>query len=505
LTTLPTSILKCRVDSGGESSSPWLACAPAFATGKVGLQMLMVGNENLMVLGGKGANPYGADLLGAQDVYVGKLDADGNVPKWNIQAGILPFPMSYFGVAVHNDRMFILGGVHNSAMLTYKTQSGNFTVGQVMTGLTSTAHGIIMADTDGGATGTVKLKTITGTFVANEVISDPLGGSASVNVALSTNYYLDYDTQSANFTVGQVVTGAGGAFGTISADTDNGATGTLTLTAITGTFVAGEALTDALTGVAKVAAGTTQYKTLTYKTQTGNFTVGQVVTGAGGAYGTIETVNDSGATGTLILNNVVGAFVDSELLLTTPRGGSALADGTQVIYNLASTAVYTAKISSDGTLGSFSLTPSVLPAAISSGASVVVYKDRILILDSTKLYTARIFEGGELSNWTETANSITYTYHNLVQCQNDDLLIFGGYDGANTIADVRTTRLEADGQTGVWYQTTPMSIAKSLAATAQIGDRVYSIGGLNNSNVVQTAVEVARVNSDGVIDGQRSI
>lgn len=63
---------------------------------------------------------------------------------------------------------------------------------------------------------------------------------------------LAYDAQSANFTVGLKVTGAGGATGWIEADTDAGATGTLTLSNVTGVFVNNEALTDSGTGAAVV-------------------------------------------------------------------------------------------------------------------------------------------------------------------------------------------------------------------------------------------------------------
>jgi len=87
LSAMPLTVLKCRVDAGGESSSPWTECAPAFAVGKTGARTLVVGNEHLMVLGGFGITPYGGDLQGAQDIYVGKLDADGNIPQWTILAG----------------------------------------------------------------------------------------------------------------------------------------------------------------------------------------------------------------------------------------------------------------------------------------------------------------------------------------------------------------------------------------------------------------------------------
>jgi len=62
---------------------------------------------------------------------------------------------------------------------------------------------------------------------------------------------LAYDGQTVNFTVGQVLTGSvSGATARIIADSDSGATGTLTLKDITGVFVDNETITDGAGGTA---------------------------------------------------------------------------------------------------------------------------------------------------------------------------------------------------------------------------------------------------------------
>lgn len=55
---------------------------------------------------------------------------------------------------------------------------------------------------------------------------------------------LKYDAQSANFTVGETATGAGGATGLIMGDVDGGTSGKLILTNVAGTYVNDEALAD---------------------------------------------------------------------------------------------------------------------------------------------------------------------------------------------------------------------------------------------------------------------
>lgn len=68
--------------------------------------------------------------------------------------------------------------------LAYDAQTSNFTVGLLVTGGTSGAQGRIVADADGGVTGTLTLHSVTGTFVDNEIITDTAGGSATANGAL---------------------------------------------------------------------------------------------------------------------------------------------------------------------------------------------------------------------------------------------------------------------------------------------------------------------------------
>lgn len=64
---------------------------------------------------------------------------------------------------------------------------------------------------------------------------------------------INYDGQTANFTVGETATGASsGATGIIVADSDAGTSGTLSLVQISGTFIDNEIVTDSATGSARV-------------------------------------------------------------------------------------------------------------------------------------------------------------------------------------------------------------------------------------------------------------
>ena len=97
-----------------------------------------------------------------------------------------------FLVAVNGEDLLLLytasGGwvpiaATNTVEIDYDNQSGDFTVGQTVTGGTSGATGKIVRDIDGGTTGTLQLTGVSGTFQNNEQITDPITGVADVNGA----------------------------------------------------------------------------------------------------------------------------------------------------------------------------------------------------------------------------------------------------------------------------------------------------------------------------------
>ncbi len=198
--------------------------------------------------------------------------------------------------------------------LRYDGQTGNFTVGQVVTGTTSGAVGTIAADADGGTEGCLTLTAVTGTFQDNEAITDPITGAATVNTPNFTGNLtkLNYVTQTANYHVGLKITGGtSAATAVILADADAGATGTLTLALIAGTFVTAEIVTDSSAGSA--TASGSQYFQITYANGVG-LQVGQLVTGqTSGATGVISV--DSGTV--LTLTAPTGTFANSEVMLAS--------------------------------------------------------------------------------------------------------------------------------------------------------------------------------------------
>jgi hypothetical protein len=66
--------------------------------------------------------------------------------------------------------------------IAFDAQTANYTSGLTITGATSGATGVIVAVVDNGTTGTLRVKTVVGTFVDNELITDSATGSATANI-----------------------------------------------------------------------------------------------------------------------------------------------------------------------------------------------------------------------------------------------------------------------------------------------------------------------------------
>ena len=160
---------------------------------------------------------------------------------------------------------------------------------------------------------------------------------------------LDYDSEVENFTVADIITGTNsGATARVVKVSDSGSTGTLYLRDIVGIFENNEQITGASSGDALVNGAITTFDTrldnvgkvtlrtphfthgtLDFDGQSSNFTNGQTVTGGtSGATATLLTHTDAGASGTLTLADIVGAFENNEAL-TDEGSGDGSVDGTQ--------------------------------------------------------------------------------------------------------------------------------------------------------------------------------
>lgn len=179
-------------------------------------------------------------------------------------------------------------------------------------------------------------------------------------------------------------------------------TSTLAYDAQTGAFTTDQTITGGTSGatakiidqaagllyVQNVAPGTITHS-LAFDGQTVNFsTIGQVITGGtSGAHGVFLSQVDAGATGTLRLTGVVGAFQDNELI-TGASNGSAAANGVATVFddglfkdNEAITDPITGAAVANGTLASYSTI--VITGVDSADLSQVnAYRSRLYFVES---------------------------------------------------------------------------------------------------------------------------
>lgn len=107
--------------------------------------------------------------------------------------------------------------------LKYKTQSGNFTVGNTLTGGTSGATADIMSDTDAGTSGILALYNISGTFTDGEAITDGGTGAAVVDgtigaAAIDTSYTDNSHTPFDGFSIATIEEGGSAIANVMSVD-----------------------------------------------------------------------------------------------------------------------------------------------------------------------------------------------------------------------------------------------------------------------------------------------
>ena len=227
--------------------------------------------------------------------------------------------------------------------LAFDGQTGNFTVGQVVTGGTSGATGTIASQTDGGSSGTLQLHDIDGTFADNEALTDPLGGAAVANIPSGVTARGPVESMityrfggteklfaahaTSIFEVGSPVE----PDETPAATVDGQTSGDYSVAPFE---TAGLGFVWALNGtdLPRLYDGTTWHQIfstetygLAYDGGTVLFSVGATVTGGtSGATGVVAKVVGNATSGTLHIRSVTGTFQNDENL--TGGGGAAVAN-----------------------------------------------------------------------------------------------------------------------------------------------------------------------------------
>lgn len=165
--------------------------------------------------------------------------------------------------------------------------------------------------------------------------------------------------------------------------------------------------------------------------------------------------------------------------------------------------VLMAPVNTDGSLGVWSYS-SPLPSLVSTSQAIVV-KNKLHLIGgrnggsySTSTHTSTINTDGTLGAWT-TSNSLPsiVARHQAVVTINR-IYLLGGFNGGSYTDAVYTAPINTDGTLGTWVATTALPVATGDAQAIVTKNRVYLLGGRNNSSYLGT-VYTAPINTDGTL------
>lgn len=169
-------------------------------------------------------------------------------------------------------------------------------------------------------------------------------------------------------------------------------------------------------------------------------------------------------------------------------------------------AVYYAKINADGSIGSWSTSTNALPQGMYLGAGGAAngylyflggVNSSFTQLDT--VYYAAINSDGSVGTWGVETNHMPRGVEDARSfIANGYIYEMGGINGAGAINSVYYAKLNSDGATGVWATNSnalPQALDGPTATSAN--GYVYVTGGNDSGNASQNAVYYAALNSDG--------
>ncbi len=224
---------------------------------------------------------------------------------------------------------------------------------------------------------------------------------------------------------------------------------------------------------------------------------------------------DSGATATvdyapINANGTLGAWTATTSLL------AATQDATSVVYNgyvyeiggyngtAAVATVDYAPINSNGTLGAWTATTSLLAAT--QQATSVVYSGYVYEIGGyngtaavATVDYAPINSNGTLGAWTATTSLLAVTEYATSVVYNGYVYEIGGDNGSATLATVDYAPINANGTLGTWTATTSLPDANYQATSVVYNGYIYEIGGWRYTTALSATVDYAPINANGTL------
>lgn len=436
-------------------------------------------------------------------LYYAPINADGTLGTWVVGAAF-PAQIREFELISTKDRVFILGGVNNSGVVSNVTYSAPIN-----------GSGVVGAFT----TGTSLINNLYGfkAAVTNSRVY-LMGGTTSGGAASSAVYTAPFADgwQGVNDT----------SLITYTAVLPSNATAVPTAVYKAGQFSQSSLHLNALTSLNDYSSQNVN-KTSTVSTITGWTTAGDIpraLSNVGVVVTSSRVYLIGGSTNTgavtdvysapIDSNGVIGSFTASTFNFQLPIGlliynlivtSNFVHITTAVDSNNTSLDIYSAPIDSNGVLGIFYKSSKKLVGSENSNVAIIKNRVYCFSVTSDDLQTnnystyALIGPDGNIGTFApKTIVPFSLVTTTPLVTSSRVYLLGGTLNGVNT-ATTQYAPINADGSLGSWANGTSLPAANTNAQIVSTKDRVFLIGGSAAGNVASNAVYTAPIDSNGVV------
>ena len=213
-----------------------------------------------------------------------------------------------------------------------------------------------------------------------------------------------------------------------------------------------------------------------------------------------------------INTSTLGGWTLAANLPAAPRDSSAVVQANGYIYQIGggnpgpSNTVYYSKLNADGSLGTWTSSASVLPqnlyyhTAVALNGYVYVIGGYNGTTAQSTVYYAKLSPDGSVGSWQTSSNPLPQVrYEHASFAANGYIYVIGGDNGSTSQSTVYYAKANSDGSTGAWATNVngvPQIVKWESVQVAN--GYAYILGGYNGSDL--TTVYYGKLNLDGSIN-----
>ncbi len=231
-----------------------------------------------------------------------------------------------------------------------------------------------------------------------------------------------------------------------------------------------------------------------------------------GGYGSVGNYLNSTYYAKVNSNGSIGSWTTSPSTLPLNLSGITAVTYNGYVYVMGgynsinfTQATFYAKLNSDGSIGNWTY-GTVLPSILDDATSVVDNGYIYVIggysgTENNTVYYAKVNSNGSIGSWTTSPSTLPQGLDTAASVTaNGYVYVFGGETTGSILNTIYFAKLNSDGSVGSWLtdsNTLPQELWGEDAVT--VNGNVYILGGYNGTNGDQSNVYYAALNSDGTV------